>query len=407
MIASSMLWKLYAMNEEYLRIRVGKDSAYVRKCCLNRLKEADAAIFDCDGVLIDTRDSYRKCIVETVKYFIRELTGIMLPPDELLRETTHLLKKSGGFNNDWDAAYAILLFLFSKMPDEFRDEFISLTRSKELQQKKMLRERFDYVRNSLESKPQSFTIGLDEIASELKLFAIQADDSGINSIEKEFTNSKEMFLATKRFLNYPGKVRESLLATVFDEMFYGPNLFEEIHGRKRQFYDGPGYVEIEKERILVTCETLEELAKAIEKENFGIVSGRDRLSAKFSLGCVLDKFRREAAIFLMDNNYSDEKKEEKGKLRKPNPYPLIKASKGLEPFKYSLYVGDSAEDMIMVKRANAIDPRFISVGVYSLSDFKEELISYFFKMNIDVILYSIKELPPLLREIKVKNHENC
>ncbi len=387
------------MSEEYLRLRVGKTSAYVRKSCLDKLKEVDAAIFDCDGVLIDTRESYRKCIVETVKYFLRAVTDINPPSDEVLREATHRLKKSGGFNNDWDVAYAILLFLFSKTPADFQGEFISLTRLEEVIEKEPCA-RIDYVKTTLKSRPSSFTTGLEELTSELKEFTAQADDSGICSIERKLTVSPEMLLAVKRFLNYPDSVKESPLAIVFDEMFYGPQLFENTHGRERRFCSEPGFVEKERERILVTSEILDELTQVLGKENFGIVSGRDRLSARFSLGCILGRFVKESTLFLMDHNYADEEVEEKLKLRKPEPYPLLKAAKGLEPFSYALYVGDSAEDMIMAKRANEIDPRFISVGVYALSDFKEELISYLFKMNVDVILYSIKELPPLLRRIK-------
>lgn len=393
------------MRGEYIRIPVGRDFAYVRACCLDMLREADAAIFDCDGVLIDTRDSYRKSIVETVKYFIRELTDIEPPVDKALREMTHLLKRSGGFNNDWDAAYAILLFLFSKTPKNFQREFILLISSWKFLQIGTLRQRFDYVKTSLRSKPTRFTMGLDELSMELKRFAQRVDDSGVESVEREFMNSdsKEMFSAAKRFLNYPGDVRESLLATVFDEMFYGPDLFEETYGRKRQFYDGPGFVEVEREKTLVTIDALKELAQALGRENFGIVSGRDRLSAKFSLGEILDKFRREAVIFLMDCNYPKEQvEEERKKLRKPNAYPLIKASKGLGQFKYSLYIGDSAEDMIMVRRANETEKKFISVGVYALSDFKDELITYFFKANTDLVVHSIKELPSVIKAIKVK-----
>ncbi|MFH0897132.1 MAG: HAD family hydrolase, partial [Candidatus Bathyarchaeota archaeon] len=334
------------MSEEYLKFQVGNSAAYVRVCCLDRLREADAAIFDCDGVLIDTRDSYRKSIIETVKYLVRELTDAEPPTDKVLMETTHLLKRSGGFNNDWDVAYAILLFLFSKMPEEFKSEFIALTRSERLLNMGTLRERFDYLRASLKSRPAEFIVGSDELETELKRFTQNVDDSGIDSVESVFINSdgKEIFSAAKRFLNYPGDARESLLTTIFDEMFYGPKLFEETHKRKRQFYHGAGFVEIEREKTLVTSGVLEDLAQSLKKENFGIVSGRDRLSARFSLGKILDKFRREAVIFLMDCNYpSEQVEEERAKLRKPNPYPLIKASKGLAPFKYSLYIGDSAE----------------------------------------------------------------
>ena len=390
------------MNEDYLVFQVGKATTYVRKSCLSRLKNADAAIFDCDGVLIDTRESYRKCILETVKYFLRALACIEPPDDKILREATYRLKRSGGFNNDWDAAYALLLFLFSKTSASFQAEFISLTSAKQFEEKSV-RARLDYVKTSLRHKPSGFSLDPDEIVTELLQFATRVDDSGTRSAERELEISVEMLSAVKRFLNYPDSVKESPLAIVFDEMFYGSKLFSDTHGVERQFYFGPGFVEIEKERTLVTCETVKELAMALGRENFGIVSGRDRLSAKFSLGCVLDMFAKKAVIFLMDVNYEEEEDEEKKRLRKPDPYCLIKASKGLEPFNYSLYVGDSAEDMIMVKRANEENPRFISVGVYSLSDFKEELVSYFLDMRTDVILYSIKELPFLLYKVKAQD----
>ncbi|MFH0749216.1 MAG: hypothetical protein V1915_04810 [Candidatus Bathyarchaeota archaeon] len=390
--------------EGYIQIPVGTNFAYIREGSLDRLKEVDAAIFDCDGVLIDTRDSYRKSIVETVKYFLSQLTDVELPFDEILRETTYFLKRSGGFNNDWDATYAILLFLFSKMPKDFQSDFITVTGSKDFIQAETLQKRFDYIKRSVKNRPSHFSESQDKILKELKLFAQRTDDSGIDSIEKELINSSsgEIVLATKRFLNYPDGAKESLLATVFDEMFYGPELFELIYGRKRQFCDKPGFVEIEKEKTLVTLETLTELAQVIGRENFGIVSGRDKFSARFSLGTLLDKFRRDAVLFLMDHNYSKKPFEEQMKLKKPNPYPLIKSAKGLDQFKYSLYIGDSAEDLIMVKRANEIDRRFISVGVYALSDFKDELISFFFSSNTDIILHSIKELPAVLREVKVR-----
>lgn len=389
------------MDDEYLSIRVGHETAYVRKDRLDALRETDAAIFDCDGVLIDTRVSYRECIVETVKYLISGLTNVKLPPDVVLREVTHILKQSGGFNNDWDTAYVISLFFLSQMPEAFREEFIAVTQTHAIREG-TLRERFDYVTGTIQSKPTGFRIGMDELVVKMKQRARIADVSGVEGVERKAPDSERaMVSATKRFLNYPGNVRESLVSTIFDELFYGPKLFEEIHGRERQFYYGRGYVELEREAVLVTDEVIEELARAIGRRHFGIVSGRDRLSARFSLQGILDKFKQEAMIFLMDSKYLNGlNEEERKRLRKPDPYPLLKSCRGLEPFKYSLYVGDSAEDMIMVRRANELDPRFVSVGVYSLSDYREGLTSYFFKTKTDVIVPSIIELPQLLREVK-------
>lgn len=331
------------------------------------------------------------------------LTDVNFPSNKTIVEIIYLLKKTGGFNNDWDTAYTILMLMLSKLPDTFQKEFIYLTNSNEFLKEKKLHKRFEYTVRSLKSRPKHFSINLKTLSLEMKKFIEGMDHSGINFVRRSFRNSnfKEIFFATRRFLNYPRTSEESLLVIVFDEMFYGPELFKAIYKRNCQFYSGKGFVEIEKEKIIVSISMLEELAQTIGRENFGIVSGRDRLSARFSLGEILDKFRTAAVLFLMDYNYQKKKSEKVGKnFKKPNPQPLFEASKGLNSFKYALYVGDSAEDMLMVKRANAIEKKFISVGVYSLSDFKQELRSYFFDADIDLILNSIIELPSVLMKIK-------
>jgi HAD superfamily hydrolase (TIGR01548 family) len=53
-----------------------------------------------DGVLVDVRDSYRKAIQETVKFFTEKRPS----PLEIQR-----LKEKGGYNNDWDLTEALVL----------------------------------------------------------------------------------------------------------------------------------------------------------------------------------------------------------------------------------------------------------------------------------------------------------
>ena len=61
--------------------------------------EIDAIIFDVDGVLIDVSESYRKAIRLTTQ----KLTGI-----EITEADVSQVKIIPGFNNDWDAAFALV-----------------------------------------------------------------------------------------------------------------------------------------------------------------------------------------------------------------------------------------------------------------------------------------------------------
>jgi phosphoglycolate phosphatase-like HAD superfamily hydrolase len=118
------------------------------------------------------------------------------------------------------------------------------------------------------------------------------------------------------------------------------------------------------------------------------------------MGKLLPRFHSEATLFLMDYADSDEKEV----LRKPNPLPLLRSAAALEPFTYALYVGDSAEDLLMAQNANRVTPRFISVGVYSLSDYPDELIAYLREAETDVIVPSVNHLPPIIRDARRDVH---
>ena len=87
-------------------------------------------------------------------------------------------------------------------------------------------------------------------------------------------------------------------------------------------------------------------------------------------------------------------------LKKPNAFSLLESSLIFEPFRFVLYVGDSAEDAIMVKKANSIDSRFLFAGVYLHSDCQHDLSSSFFEMESDIVLPSVNELPIILRMAK-------
>lgn len=78
----------------------------------------EVIVFDVDGVLVDTRGSFQKTTLETVKYF----TGKKVTAREL-----HHWKNRPGFNDDWKLSTAWVQSLGKKFTyDEVKAKFVDL-----------------------------------------------------------------------------------------------------------------------------------------------------------------------------------------------------------------------------------------------------------------------------------------
>ncbi|MBI4357753.1 MAG: HAD family hydrolase [Candidatus Omnitrophica bacterium] len=74
----------------------------------------DAVIFDIDNVLVDTRASYTDCIRKTVEAYLESILSFQPSRTVLLtRADIEHFKSLGGFNDDWDTCYGLLLYLLS------------------------------------------------------------------------------------------------------------------------------------------------------------------------------------------------------------------------------------------------------------------------------------------------------
>lgn len=399
------------MNKGYLETEVDGKKAYILRDSFDRLRRIDTVIFDCDGVLIDVRESYMKTIPETVAYIIREITGFPFPKKLVSKTIIHSFKKCGGFNNDWDLAYAILMFILCNLTESFQEVFRKYVSSNRYRNN--LFRRFRYVKEGIRNEytPHGLDTVVFKLEGKLKEFAEKLDASGIASIEKGLVNHEnnslicsEYHASVKDFLSYPGDVGESIITRIFEEIFCGPQLFQEVYRLVPRFYQGRGF--IENEQVIVLPQTLNQLVSILSKPNLGISSGRSFKLAKYTLKGLLEKFSSKALIFLDDIEAAErEKIGEKGlsiNLGKPHPFSLFASSKELEPFNFALYVGDSMEDAIMVKEANKLDSRFLYAGVYSCSDCKEEVLHNFLRAESNILLPSVNELPVILKTLKGK-----
>ena len=103
------------MPKNYESFDINGQKAFIKRSEIKRLKKADALIFDCDGVLIEVRESYNLTIMETIKDLTNQFLGFPVLNPRTIKEAIYFFRRSGGFNIDWDTVYATLMFVFCSL----------------------------------------------------------------------------------------------------------------------------------------------------------------------------------------------------------------------------------------------------------------------------------------------------
>jgi len=399
---------MWAKN--YCVLNVNGQKAYIRKDRLFQLKQIDGIVFDCDGVLVDIRDSYNKAISKTVVYILEALTGTKMSERLVSDEVIFLFRKTGGFNNDWDTVYGILMFILSSLPDDYKvilkeqmtkigtqqDPFNRLSSIKSVTKKEF---KSDILNDTF----------IEETILRLKGFTKLLDASGTASVDRNLmarAGSSEDFDTfygvLKSFLHSPAKVGESIIATVFEEFFLGAGLFFQTFGIKPIFNNGSGM--IENEKVIVQPEVLERLTLFLGRKKLGVASGSRFKPAKYVLRDIIEQFNSKAITFLETTEEAERKlskeKELPVNLKKPNPYSLLKAAEGFGEFDSVLYVGDSIEDVLMAKEASKTGKSFIFAGVYRYSGLADLVRDSFLESDCDMVIPSVNDLPLVLEAIR-------
>lgn len=375
--------------------------SYIRKDRIELLKEVDAVIFDCDGVLIDTRGSYNGAIAKTVSYLFEGLTGQPLPESLISDRVLFSFRKSGGFNNDCDLTYAILIATLSVSPKSLRNYLI-----KSIEGIGRITDPFERFQILMrERRGASYALNYDfygGLTDSLLNFSNNLDETGVSSVEVYLNRTGEdprVYQKVRQFLNFPGDVKGCPLAAIFEEFFCGQELFKEIFGIETRFYtDGPAF--INNERLIINSETFNRITSSVGINKFGVSSGSGIKQASSVLGELLKFFNPNALIFREAVERAMAEERRGVNLWKPNPFSLQKAAEALEPFRCALYVGDSMEDAIMVNKTGERGRRFLFTGVYYYSNPREEVLRSFLETGCDIIIPSVNDLPPILESVR-------
>ncbi len=316
-----------------------QEGMYAQNGLLEKIKEIDSIIFDCDGVLIDITNSYDLTIQRTTTYVLKEIANIQ-KFEPVTSKIIDGFKATGGFNDEVDLTYAAIISLAAA--------------------------------NTLHKNGKEFIFDVIE----------NADQTGIKSVEKYLESLKVDLSELRAKLDYPGRHEENLLYSIFDQLFYGPELYKKLFNKNSTFTD-KGL--IENDIVLIKKELLDKLKKKFGNK-IAIVSGRGIESIRFSLRELLDDFNVDKSIFLED---------ESRELAKPNPESIIKTFKGIDATN-CLYVGDSMEDLIMAKKATEMGNKITFCGIIGTSNFPDEKRKLFEEQKAPLIVNSINLLPKVL-----------
>ena len=298
----------------------------------------DSLIFDCDGVLIDITKSYDQTIITTTKYILETLAKITDSIDVNFKIIDGF-KSTGGFNDEVDLTYAAILSIIAA--------------------KKLKKEQTEFVFNVIKN----------------------SDSTGIKSVENFLKKQIDISEIIDQ-LSYPGSHKENILYQIFDQLFYGPELYLKLFKTNSKFSNS-GL--IENDDVILNDELCMKLQKKFGKQ-ISMVTGRGKESVRYSLKHLLEKFDLKNSAFLEDESRD---------LAKANPQALINSISGMNS-KSCLYVGDSMEDFLMAKKSTILGYKTTFCGIIGTSKNPQEKLKLFEQNEAILVLDSIELLPKVL-----------
>ncbi|HOW58275.1 MAG TPA: HAD hydrolase-like protein [Candidatus Omnitrophota bacterium] len=265
--------------------------------------KVDAIIFDIDNVLVDTRHSYLEAIRNTVElylthgpvpFFSRSIGGKF--PNLLSPEDVDRFKLLGGFNDDWDCCYGLLIYLLS----------------------------LPVAKRTVEALKKA--VDIEKFSKTVKDRPLRV--AGITAL-----------------FGRPTTITIERVARIFQEVYLGKDIFPRLTQNKMRYWKKRGL--IHREKLVFKKPLLQKLKNHGYK--LGIATGRSYYEASYALKSfeITDLFD---AMTTMDD-VKKEEREKKESLRKPHPFSLIKTAQALGVKKKFLYVGDLPDDILAANRA--------------------------------------------------------
>ena len=382
-----------------LPVPISVDSeVLVAEKSLGWLSLAEGVVFDCDGVLVDSRESYGRAVVESVRFIFNRL-GIRDCSPLVDQGQVDDLKATGHFNNSVDIARILLLLGFLGLPEK---------------EGRLLGEAIRVARSEGQDREPSRI--LESVASRVQLGGVEVRPPSVASVLSRMRVKEPGYIAFRRsleetlrglaierglgsdysayaeFIGETGSYGVGLAETVFSDIYYGP-LVSEFKGSGPYFNLGVGLYR--KETRSIREETLRRLSEIYGAEKLAVVTGRNRRLAILAIGGLYKHFNDRASVFIADEIMGGAPPT----IQKPSPYGIIKSASDMG-VPTLIYVGDSAEDIAMAQNASEFGIRTLFVGVTGLTPNPTRARNMFASLGADVIVESVDSLPFIVEEAK-------
>jgi phosphoglycolate phosphatase-like HAD superfamily hydrolase len=376
---------------------------YVRADAKEALRGIERIIFDFDGVLVQTSQSYRQTITAVVDYYFIELLGIRAEKGKLatLRDIQKF-KDTGIYNNDWKLSYAFITYYLTLI-------------LKELEQKGVFNEFINQFCNFQFKDIQSFIKSLKVVRGFLECYEVNKidfvnlKDNGTTNLDVFLTQDKaeqpktiedikgtvEKQRLVKRLTPYDLE-KPDLLKRLFEEIYLGKDLFTKIYGVPSVFNFDNSLIDVEE--FIPTKKTMELLRKQFG--TLGIYSGRPKPQGIY----ILEKydyvgyFDEQESVFLGDLLKSEEEME---RLGKPDPTLFIELVEKMVGNETGVaYVGDGIADALLVEKAKAMGLENLTfLGVVASSEDSNKLFTEYSKHGVDAVITDVNDIPYILKSL--------
>jgi phosphoglycolate phosphatase-like HAD superfamily hydrolase len=341
-------------------------------------KRSALVVFDMDGVLVDVSGSYREVVRLSVAAYLRAVLGAdSLSGDFITLADVDEIKKIGGYGNDWDLTCAIIDLLLRRYFDAPNGRLAERGGpADEARRPRGDDEKLRFIRSMHKSFDTRTLVAGVRVKSVSSLYA---EDREARSGSEDPCGGGPCG-ASPRGDGRPGRAETSpflygggdvgtgnLVKRIFQEMYLGPVLFEEIYGMRTIFdreISGRGRAFIDRERLIPSTAHLVELASL---GGLAVATGRPRVEAIYPLKKFGISHMFRAVV--SEDDIAEAEKLHGRPLRKPDPFSVALAigRSGVpwerpEPGNVVFYVGDMPGDMAAGLGAGARPVGFAAAG---------------------------------------------